>query len=181
VRGVWQVIGAWVGLAACVFAALTSFALLGDIAMIHIGVERRVRVSMFGSVRSRAASVAAIAALICAVPLTGVSDAGAATANCRSFSSGRTTCTYGSGGYSNYYSYNPRSGYRSNGYRYSTPGSSWGSRSYSTPRSSGNRSYTSSRPYSGYRSYSSFGSSGGYRSYSGFGSSGGYRSSFGRR
>lgn len=66
--------------------------------------------------------------------------------NCKTFSSGRTTCSYsnGSGGTS-WNSYNPYSGYSSNGYRQRSGGSSWGSYDFSLPSGrTGTRSYSSS-------------------------------------
>lgn len=65
--------------------------------------------------------------------------------NCRSFSSGRTTCSYsnGSGGTS-WSSYNSNTGYSSYGYRQRNGGSSWGSYDYTMPSGrSGSRSYSS--------------------------------------
>lgn len=103
-------------------------------------------------VRRTLAMLALMAGALLA-PILGTSQVGAATSGCRYYPTGRTTCTYGSGGYSTYNSYNPRTGYRSNGYRYYSPSHSTGSWRYSTPRSSGSRSYTNYRPYSGYGGY----------------------------
>jgi hypothetical protein len=86
----------------------------------------------------------AIAIMTLALPLG--SQVGAkAPEKCRTFSSGRTTCSYsnGSGGTS-WNSYNPNSGYSSYGYRQSSGGSKWGSYNYTMPSGrSGSRSYHS--------------------------------------
>jgi hypothetical protein len=75
----------------------------------------------------------------------GISPASAQKAEgCKSYSSGRTTCSYGNGsGGTSWNSYNPYSGYSSNGYRQNNGGSSYGSYEWSTPSRSGSRSYSS--------------------------------------
>ena len=62
---------------------------------------------------------------------------------CRSYSSGRTTCSQSDNGITSYQSYNPYSGYSSNGWRSSSGSSSYGYNNYSTPSSNGWRSYSS--------------------------------------
>jgi len=79
-----------------------------------------------------------------AIPLGAHANA-KAPESCRTFSSGRTTCSYsnGSGGTS-WNSYNPNSGYSSSGFRQRSGGSSWGSYDYTRPSGrSGSRSYSS--------------------------------------
>ena len=84
----------------------------------------------------------AVAALSFALPLA--SQVSAKTPeNCRTFSSGRTTCSFsnGSGGTS-WNSYNPNTGYSSGGFRQKSGSSSWGSYDYTLPSGrSGSRSY----------------------------------------
>ena len=63
---------------------------------------------------------------------------------CRSYSTGRTTCSYSTGGGgTTWNSYNPYSGYSSNGYRNKSGGSSYGSYDWNNGRKSGTRSYSS--------------------------------------
>ena len=84
---------------------------------------------------------------------------------CRTYSTGRITCTssLGGGSYS-YNSFNPSSGYSSYGYRSSVGSSSYGYNSYSSPRSYGYSSYNSYGLGTGSRStYSS-----GWNSYGGY-------------
>ena len=67
------------------------------------------------------------------------------TEGCRTFSTGRTTCSYSNGlGGTSWNSYNPYSGYQSYGYRQRSGNSSWGTYnfSYGSGRS-GSRSYNS--------------------------------------
>jgi len=65
--------------------------------------------------------------------------------NCRTYSTGRTTCTYNNGrGGTSWNSYNPYSGYSSHGYRHRSGNSSWGSYDYTYGSGrSGTRSYNS--------------------------------------
>lgn len=91
-----------------------------------------------------AASV--IAAISVAVP-AGASAATKAPEKCRTFNTGRTTCTYSSGSGTDYwFSTNPRTGYSSNGYRWSDDNSSFGSYNYTYGSGkSGTRSYYGSK------------------------------------
>ncbi|MEI6095737.1 MAG: hypothetical protein WCR08_09845 [Gammaproteobacteria bacterium] len=75
----------------------------------------------------------------------GISPASAQKVNgCSTFSSGRTTCSYSSGGGTSWSSSNPNSGYTSNGYRYNSGTSSYGSYDWSKGSKSGTRSFSSS-------------------------------------
>jgi len=70
--------------------------------------------------------------------------------SCKFFASGRMTCSYSYGNNRSWSSYNPYSGYSSNGWNsYGYNGYSWGSYNYSTPYGSGYKSYTYN-PYYGY-------------------------------
>ena len=83
---------------------------------------------------------------------------------CSTFSSGRTTCSQTYGGTTTYQSYNPYSGYSSNGSRTTYGSNSYGSNSYSSPSSNGYRSYNSSGLGSGSTQTNSYG----YNSKKGF-------------
>jgi hypothetical protein len=75
----------------------------------------------------------------------GVSTASAQKVeSCRSFNTGRTTCSYRVGGGGTVWnSYNSDTGYSSNGYRNNSGGSSYGSYDWNNGRKSGTRSYSS--------------------------------------
>ena len=107
----------------------------------------------------------AVAVMSLALPM-GVQANAKAPEGCRSFSTGRTTCSYSNGlGGTSWNSYNPNSGYSSNGFRQKSGGSSWGSYDFTMPSGrTGTRSYSSSggsdwgSGYGSKRSSSSFGS-----------------------
>jgi hypothetical protein len=63
---------------------------------------------------------------------------------CKTFSTGRTTCSYSTGGGgTTWNSFNPDSGYSSYGYRNNSGGNSYGSYDWNNGRRSGTRSYNS--------------------------------------
>jgi hypothetical protein len=125
----------------CMPIVATPFALHSD----HVAHTNHPteRTSIMNTKNIKKALVAgAIGVISFAMPIAAQVSA-KAPESCRSFSSGRTTCSYsnGSGGTS-WSSYNPYSGYSSYGYRQSSGGSSWGSYNYTLPSGrSGSRSY----------------------------------------
>lgn len=114
--------------------------------MVHENhLTERTRIMINKATNLRKALVAGVIGIASfAIPL-GTQANAKAPESCRTFSSGRTTCSYsnGSGGTS-WNSYNPSSGYSSGGYRQRSGGSSWGSYNYTLPSGrSGSRSSSS--------------------------------------
>jgi len=109
----------------------------------HLTERTRTMVNKATNLR-KALVVSVIGIASFAIPLGAQANA-KALESCRTFRSGRTTCSYsnGSGGTS-WNSYNPYSGYSSSGFRQRSGGSSWGSYDYTLPSGrSGSRSYSS--------------------------------------